>query len=185
MAQHDYSIANADGATVRADLNNALSAIVSLNSGASEPSTTYAYMLWADTTNSLLKIRNGADSAWLEVGDLTSATLGHADLDADQSWTGSQRATIVTDNDGSFDMNAGQNFSCTPSGNFTLTFTNIANGQSGWILLVNTGGHTVSLHTNSKADANFATTVSTAGTYLISYFSNGTNAYLTNSAAMA
>ena len=91
----------------------------------------------------------------------------------------------MTDNDGSFDMNAGQNFKCTPTGNFTLTFTNIANGQSGFIVLVNSGGHTVSLHANSKADANLATTVSTAGTYILSYISDGTNAYLTNSAVIA
>ncbi len=106
-------------------------------------------------------------------------------IEDNYSWTGSQRATFVTDNDGSFDMNAGQNFKCTPTGNFTLTFTNIANGQSGFIVLVNSGGHTVSLHANSKADANLAGTVSTAGTYILSYISDGTNAYLTNSAVIA
>ena len=92
---------------------------------------------------------------------------------------------MVTDNDGSFDMNAGQNFNCTPSGNFTLTFTNIANGQSGFIILINSGGHTVSLHSNSKADANLATTCTAAGTYILSYICDGTNVYLTNSAVMA
>ena len=45
MAQHDYDIANANGATFRADINNVLDAIHSLNSGSSEPSTTVAYML--------------------------------------------------------------------------------------------------------------------------------------------
>ena len=108
-----------------------------------------------------------------------------ADRTADAAWTGSQRATAVTDNDGSYDMNAGQNFICTPSGNFTLTFTNITNGQSGFIKLINSGGHTVSLHSNSKGDANIATTVSTAGTYLLSYFSDGTDVWLTNSAIYA
>ena len=137
-------------------------------------------------TASELNTLDGITASTAELNQLDGVTLSnYADRTADAAWTGSQRATMVTDNDGSFDLDAGQNFSCTPSGNFTLTFTNIANGQSGWILLVNTGGHTVSLHTNSKADANFATTVSTAGTYLISYFSNGTNVYLTNSAAMA
>ena len=38
MAQHDYNIANADGATVRADIKNALSEIQSSNSGGSDPS---------------------------------------------------------------------------------------------------------------------------------------------------
>ena len=80
------------------------------------------------------------------------------------AFTGVNRNALTTDNDGSFDMNANNNFKCTPSGNFTLTFTNFADGQSGYILLVNSGGHTVSLHANSKADANLATTVSTAGT---------------------
>lgn len=101
------------------------------------------------------------------------------------AFTGVNRNALTTDNDGSFDMNSNNNFKCTPTGNFTLTFTNFADGQSGYILLVNSGGHTVSLHANSKADANLATTVSTAGTYLISYLSDGTNAYLTNSAVFA
>lgn len=104
---------------------------------------------------------------------------------ADRSWTGSQRSPMVTDNDGSFDMDAGQNFMCTPAGNVTLTFTNHADGQSGYIILDNAAGGTISLAATTKADANLATTVSTAGTYILSYFSNGTNAYLTNSAVMA
>ena len=108
-----------------------------------------------------------------------------ASLTADQAWTGSQRATAVTDNDMSYDMDAGQNFISTPSGNATLTFTNITNGQSGFLKLINSGGHTISLHSNSKGDANIATTVSTAGTYLLSYFSDGTDVWLTNSAIYA
>ena len=92
------------------------------------------------------------------------------------------KGTLTTDNDGSFDMSASNNFKCTPSGNFTLTFTNIVS-QSGNILLINSGGHTVSAHTNTKVDANILATISTAGTYLVSYFSDGTNVYLTNSAA--
>jgi len=101
------------------------------------------------------------------------------------AFTGVNRNALTVDNDGSFDMNANNNFKCTPSGNFALTFTNFADGQSGYILLINSGGHTVSLHANSKGDANIATTVSSAGTYLISYLSDGTNAYLTNSAVFA
>ncbi len=114
-----------------------------------------------------------------------SNLTGIVSLTADQSWTGSQRATLVVDNDGSFDMNLGQNFKCTPSGNFALTFTNHADGQSGFIILINSGGHTVSLAGTSKADANLATTVTAAGTYILSYIGDGTNAYLTNSAIMA
>lgn len=87
MAQHDYNIANGTGAAVRSDLNNALLAIVSNNSGATAPSPTYAYQLWADTTTNTLKLRNGANSAWLVVGDLTAANLGLATL-ASPTFTG-------------------------------------------------------------------------------------------------
>lgn len=79
MAQHDYVINNQSGAAFRADLNNALLAISSNNSGGSEPSTTYAYMPWADTSSGLYKIRNAANSAWITLyqldGEWTSIAL--------------------------------------------------------------------------------------------------------------
>ena len=76
MAQHDYIIANQSGAAFRSDLNNGLAAIVSNNSGAAQPSTTYAYQWWSDTTTGLLKLRNAANNAWITVGTLASANLG-------------------------------------------------------------------------------------------------------------
>ena len=94
MATHDYSIANADGASVRLDLNNALAAIVSNNSSGSEPTDTFAYMWWADTTNGFLKLRNAADSDWviiasladgISAGPLISITVEGSDGTSD--WT--------------------------------------------------------------------------------------------------
>jgi hypothetical protein len=70
MAQHDYVIANGTGAAVRSDLNNALSAIVTQNSGSTAPATTYAYMMWPDTTAGVMKMRNGANSAWITLYQL-------------------------------------------------------------------------------------------------------------------
>jgi len=95
--------------------------------------------------------------------------------------TGGAVGTMTTDNDGSFAMSASNNFKCTPAGNFALTFTSIV-AQSGNILFVNSGGHTISAHANTKVDANLLATISTAGTYLLAYFSDGTNVYMTNSA---
>jgi|694.fasta_scaffold84293_2 hypothetical protein len=98
MAQHDYVIANGTGAAVRSDLNNALAAIVSQNSGASAPATTYAYQWWADTSTNLLKLRNGANSSFITVGDLTATNLGLAAL-ASPTFTGTvtiPTATIST-----------------------------------------------------------------------------------------
>jgi hypothetical protein len=76
MAQHDYIIANQSGAAFRSDLNNGLAAIVSQNSGAAQPSTTYAYQWWADTATGLLKLRNAANNAWITIGTLADANLG-------------------------------------------------------------------------------------------------------------
>jgi hypothetical protein len=75
MATHDYIISNASGAAVRADLNNALAAIVSNNSNASSPSTTYAYQWWADTTTGQLKLRNSANNAWITIFELDGTML--------------------------------------------------------------------------------------------------------------
>jgi hypothetical protein len=120
-------------------------------------------------------------------GDI-GAAVADADIayvDVDQTWSGAQRGTVTTDNDGSFDMNVTNNFKCTPTGTFTLTFTNITAGQSGWILLVNTSGYAISAASTTKVGASLLATVSTAGTYLLSYFTDGTNAYVTASGALS
>ena len=67
MAQHDYVIDNSTGANVRADINNALLAISSNNSGTSAPSTTYAFQLYANTSTGMLQIRNAANSDFIDL----------------------------------------------------------------------------------------------------------------------
>ena len=67
MAQHDYVIDNSTGANVRADINNALLAISSNNSGSSAPSTTYALQSFANTTDSMLQLRNAANNAFVNL----------------------------------------------------------------------------------------------------------------------
>ena len=63
---------------MRGDINNALAAIISNNSNSSEPATTQAYMLWADTSNNLLKIRNSSNNGWITIGATNAANLGLA-----------------------------------------------------------------------------------------------------------
>lgn len=67
MAQHDYIIDNQPGASFRADLNAALAAIVSNNSGATAPATPYPFQWWADTTAGVLKQRDASNSEWRDV----------------------------------------------------------------------------------------------------------------------
>jgi hypothetical protein len=87
MAQADLVVANQSGAAFRSDLNGQLLALGTLQSGASAPSTTFSYMLWADTTAGLLKIRDAANAAWVTVGTLGSTNLGLATL-ASPTFTG-------------------------------------------------------------------------------------------------
>ena len=67
MATHDYNLANQDGASFRSDLNNALAAIVSNNSSSTSPATTFAHQIWVDTTANVIKQRNAANDAWIEL----------------------------------------------------------------------------------------------------------------------
>ena len=113
------------------------------------------------------------------------ATFTVAGSDAAQTFSASQRGTVTTDNDGSFDMNVTNNFKCTPTGSITLTFTNITAGQSGFILLVNGSNYTVSAHANTKVATGALAAMSATGSYLISYFSDGTNVFVVNSGALA
>lgn len=122
----------------------------------------------------------------VEVGvDVQAYDADNAVTDAAQTFTVSQRGTQTTDNDLSFDLDVTNNFKCTPTGTGTLTFTNHTAGQSGNILLDNSGGHAISLAATTKGDANLASTISTAGTYWLSYYDDGTNAYVVTSAVFA
>lgn len=74
MSQHDFDIANQSAPNARTDINNALKALASLSSGATAPSTTYANMLWYDTSANTLKVRAEADDAWISIGYLDQST---------------------------------------------------------------------------------------------------------------
>ena len=130
-------------------------------------------------------VLNGTTVQELQSGDDLIGLTNWGALDTDQTWSGAQRGTVTTDNDGSFDMNVTNNFKCTPTGSITLTFTNITAGQSGFILLVNGSNYTVSAHANTKVATGALTTLSATGTYLLSYFSDGTNVFVVNSGALA
>ena len=141
-----------------------------------------AYATAAQGTKADSALQPAAIGATVQGYDANTAKLNQA-----QAFTVSQRGTQTTDNDLSFDLNATNNFKCTPSGGGTLTFTNIASaaGQSGHILLVNGSNYAVAAAGTTKVGSSVLTTISASGTYLLAYYCDGTNVYVTASGALA
>lgn len=75
MSQNDMVIANQTAALARADINSALQALASSSLGTSAPSTTYAGQWWYDSSAAILKLRNSANSAWIDVGIFSSGSF--------------------------------------------------------------------------------------------------------------
>jgi len=74
MAQHDYIIANQGFPAFRSDLNDALNAIATSNSGTSAPSSTYTGQVFADTNTAgkiIFKFYNG--SAFVTVFEVSTS----------------------------------------------------------------------------------------------------------------
>ena len=132
MAQADGTVQNDTGANVRSDINNNLAACFTNNSGASAPSTTYAYMWWADTSNGLLKLRNGGNTDWITVGSLTTANLALAPT-ASPTFTGNVTIPAGTvslpsvrftgDNDTGLYSSAANTVNVTAGGTLSHSFT--------------------------------------------------------------
>ena len=78
MSQNDMTIDNSTGANVRADINSALQAIATNNSGSSAPSTTFASQFFADTNAGIMKLRNTSNNDYVNLFTLA----GGIDVDA-------------------------------------------------------------------------------------------------------
>ena len=79
--RHDYTLDNQSGANFRSDLNSALSAIQSVNSGSGTPTDTAAFMLFVDTGDgNNLKARNANDDGNVTLGPITTTNFGLAPL---------------------------------------------------------------------------------------------------------
>jgi len=118
---------------------------------------------------------------------VTAANIGSGvgKLATDASWSGSQRGTPQTITQGTLiDLDTGNNFLWTPAAADELSFANETTGQSGFIKVINPSAYVITLGSEVKAVSTFATDITTAGTYLVTYFSDGTNVYVSASAAL-
>ena len=114
---------------------------------------------------------------------LENTPAGAGMLTVDQSWSGSQRGTPSTVTDGTLDLDTANNFQYTPAGADVFEFTNEEAGQSGFVKLINPSAHAISVGSEVKKGASWD--VSTAGTYLVSYYTDGTNVYVSASEALS
>jgi len=188
MAQADGTIQNDTGANVRSDLNNNFAACFTNNSGASAPSTTYAYMWWADSSNGLLKLRNGGNTDFITVGSLTTTNLGLAPQ-ASPTFTGNVTIPAGTvslpslrftgDNDTGLYSAAANTVNVTAGGTLSHAFTStystanvpirVPDGTAAAPSITNTGDENTGIFFGAADEVS----ISTGGTERAQFDSNG------------
>ena len=102
----------------------------------------------------------------LSIDENLLVTISDDILVTDRAYGGALEA----ENDGSFDLAEGNDFSCTTAGSTEITFTNAKAGQSGNIKFVQSGGHTVTANALVAINADALSTLATTGTYHLAYF---------------
>ena len=118
--------------------------------------------------------------------DLTASTKVTVSNDVEVTGR-SVGVTVTAENDGSFDLAVGNDFTCTTTGNTEITFSNAAAGQSGNIKFVNGGNHTITANALVAINADVLTTISASGTYHLAYFctaASGSNTILVSASAI-
>ncbi len=159
MSQHDLSIANQGFPAFRSDLNDALQALGSMQSGATAPSTTYANMVWYDTANNVIKVRNEDNDAWITmVGfDQTTDILNKVGIFSFPTADGSANQVLTTNGSGTLSFT-------------TLASDKITEGNSS-VEVVDTGNGYITFTTDgnevARIDANgrFGIDVTPAASY--------------------
>jgi hypothetical protein len=97
----------------------------------------------------------------------------------------SSYSTRIAANTGAIDLTLGNNFSCSPTGAMTITFSNLKNGQSGYIFIVNPSGYAISKTSAMACDASCLASISAPGNYLLSYQCGDSYAFVTYSGALS
>ena len=174
------SSASAAASSATSAASSATSASSSATAAAASAATAGSAV--ASTVGAITGIVKGNGS-----GAISAATAGtdYVAPGTATNFTVPQRAATLTDNDLSFDLSAKQNFKCTPTAGGTLTFTNHADGLSGFIILVNGSNYAITAAATTKISATALARISATGTYRLDYASDGTNTYVTASESLA
>ena len=177
MAQHDFVIANQGFPAFRTDLNNALSAIQTTNSGTSRPTGAVAGQLWLDTTSATsptLKYYDGADDISLATIDHTANTVNW--LDSTVSITGistTATGTVLTLTDTSISSTQDIRLPTAKSiaddsGNEYIKFVKTASAVNE-ISITNSATGTSPDLSATGGDTNIGLSITTKGTGLIKF----------------
>ncbi len=140
-------------------------------------------VLTGQGSTSDITIKNDADATVASIATGTTIFT----LNDDVGVSGRAVGHVTTDNDGSFDLAVGNDFKCTTAGGLTLTFTNAAAGQSGNIMFINGGNHTIAAHASVAINADVLTAISASGTYHLAYYcsaASGNNTILVSGSAV-
>jgi len=156
MATHDYVIANQGFPSFRSDLNSALQAIVSNNSNATSPSTTYAYQMWYETDTNNWYMRNADNDAWITLATFnqTNDTVNFIDSSATVAGIStSASATVITLANGSVVLN--------PAGFVSVGGAATQSGEIRFLEDTDNGANYITLRspTANVAGANFTLTL--------------------------
>lgn len=199
VAQAEQAATNASVSETNAS-SHASAASTSASNAAASAASAAAVIADIDAVNGIVKgdgagnyTAAAANTDYLAPASIGVTVQGYdvdtAKLDVEQTWTQVQRTNELTDNDGSFDLDAGYlDFKCTPSAGVTLTFTNIPATtlvQKGTIVLVNGSNYAIAAHVNTKISAADLTKISSTGTYLLSYRTSAGVVYVVSSASLA
>lgn len=185
MAQHvpnvptekSLQIGNQSGAEFRGDLNGALEAIATNNSGAAEPSAanSYPYQWYADSATNQLKIRNSSGTTtWHVVGDLDETNLGLATA-ASPTFTGTANfeTIVASGSTGHLRLQTTQN----ASGLTNVDFTDIPS----WVKRITVMIDRVSISNSEEILLQLGTSSSFVGSGYLSRASTGTSGQATTS----
>jgi hypothetical protein len=132
MAQHDMNIANQSFPSFRTDLNNALTAINTMQSGTSRPSGAAAGTMWLDTTSAsspTIKFFDGSDDISFATIDYTANTVNFIDSTVSfdiVSDTTPQLGGDLDVNGNAFVSTSNGDINFTPNGTGKIKFNDLA-----------------------------------------------------------
>lgn len=141
------------GQTDLGNIENNFACLKSSFSGTSAPSNPVAGMLWYDTTNNLLKLRNAANNAWLEIYDFGNDRVAAGKVGTDSLASGAVTDAKVTSVGGS-KITAGS----IPSGKFQAGAIAGADIADGAVARAKIGSYTAGDYVIVGSDAEKTTT---------------------------